>query len=182
MPEDEKAILQTKKWITDVVIGCNFCPFAAKELRKDAVHYQIETSSDTEIVLQSFSKQCQLLDHNKPISTSLLILTQSFSDFDDYLNLISLAEKWIGDHEYEGIYQVASFHPLYLFAGTQEDDAANYTNRSPYPMLHLLREDMIEAALEKFTDPDKIPENNIQYARQKGLAHMERLRNACMVI
>jgi uncharacterized protein len=77
---------------------------------------------------------------------------------------------------YEGVYQVASFHPNYLFAGSHENDAANYTNRSVYPMLHLLREEAVEKALEHYKDPETIPERNIQFAREKGLAYMKKLQ------
>jgi hypothetical protein len=81
---------------------------------------------------------------------------------------------------YEGVYQVASFHPLYLFAGSDEKDAANYTNRSVYPMLHLLRESSIDKALESYIDPENIPVRNIEFARKKGLVYMKMLRDTCM--
>jgi hypothetical protein len=81
---------------------------------------------------------------------------------------------------YEGIYQVASFHPAYLFAGSSMNDAANYTNRSPYPMLHILREESVSRAIESYPDTHKISEKNTAFARGKGLAYMQSLRNACM--
>ncbi|MEI2747252.1 MAG: DUF1415 family protein [Ferruginibacter sp.] len=81
---------------------------------------------------------------------------------------------------YEGIFQLASFHPDYRFAGSKADDAANYTNRSPYPILHLLKEESIEKALEKFPDPEKIPDKNIAFAREKGLEYMKNLLKSCL--
>lgn len=173
-------IEQTKKWIIDVVIGCNFCPFAAKEIRQDTVHYEITPATALEECLQIFLGECRRLDNNKNIETTFLIFTDAFRHFDDYLRLVSLAEKIIQKKKYEGIYQVASFHPLYCFAGSAANDAANYTNRSPYPMLHILREEKIEQALEKYPDPERIPERNISFARQKGEAYMKMLRNACL--
>jgi hypothetical protein len=94
--------------------------------------------------------------------------------------LVNLAEKLLFDKGYEGVYQVASFHPLYQFEGAQLDDAANYTNRSAYPMLHLLREISIDKALENFKSPENIPDSNINFAREKGLVYMKLLRDSCL--
>jgi len=176
----EQVIQQTRKWITDVVIACNFCPFAAKEIKQDTIHYQVETSVDPAICLRAFQQECERLDEEKNIETSLLIFPETFPRFDEYLDFVALAEKLLKKQGYEGIYQVASFHPRYLFAGASGDDAANYTNRSVYPMLHLLREDRVEAALLKYPNPEAIPDRNIVFARTKGLAHMKMLRDACL--
>lgn len=180
MIDNEMVIAQTKKWITDVVIGCNFCPFASKEVRQNTVHYQVKNSEDLEECLQSFLSECIRLDENENIATCLLIFPRSFQNFDDYLHLVSLAENLLKKKKYEGIYQVASFHPLYLFAGSSIEDAANFTNRSPYPMLHLLREDSIGDALLKYPNPERIPENNLQFAREKGYEYLKKLREACL--
>src|SRR5688572_19993020 len=163
-----QVIAQTKKWITDVVIGCNFCPFAAREVKQNKVHYQVEPATALNVCLESFLQECNRLDNEKTIETTLLIFPNAFQSFDDYLNLVEHAEKLILKNGYEGIYQVASFHPLYRFADSSADDAANYTNRSIYPMLHLLREESIEHALQRYADPEQIPERNIRFAREKG--------------
>jgi len=176
----EQVIQQTKKWILDVVIGCNFCPFAAKVLKQDAVEYKVETSADMGECLGSFIKQCIRMDDEPGIETAFIIFPYSFEQFDDYLELVSLAESLIAKEDYEGIYQVASFHPQYRFAEAPVSDAANYTNRSVYPMLHILREESIEKALEKYPDPDEIPGRNINFAREKGVAYMKMLRDACI--
>ena len=173
-------ISQTKKWITDVVIGCNFCPFAAREVKQDRVHYEITGTNELAVALELLIGECRRLDENANVETTLLIFSQGFASFDAYLDLVSLAEQTLKHHRYEGVYQVASFHPLYCFDGEEEDDAANYTNRSPYPMLHLLREESIEKALEKYPDPDSIPGRNIEFARKKGEAYMRALRDACL--
>jgi uncharacterized protein len=174
-----QAIDATKKWITDVVVGCNFCPFAAKVLRLQTVHYQAEDSAEHAVCLTAFMKEAARLDNDSSIETVFLIFPNSFAVFSDYLALVSLAEKLLKKNGYEGIYQVASFHPLYLFAGTNGSDAANYTNRSAYPMLHLLRESSIDAALEHYKDPEAIPGRNIDFARNKGLVYMQLLRESC---
>ena len=174
----ELIIIQTKKWITDVVVGCNFCPFAAKALKRNTVHYEVLTNATALTALEAVLALLRRLDNNDNIETSFLILPGSFPLFDSYLDLIDLAEKLLAKENYEGIYQVASFHPLYLFEGSVENDPANYTNRSVYPMLHLLREESIDKALENYKDPESIPGRNIQYAREKGLAYMKTLRDA----
>ena len=173
-------IHQTKKWITEVVVGCNFCPFAAKEIKQNSIHYQVETGIGPEVCLQAFLQECVRLDENKNIETSFLIFPNGFEDFEDYLDLVSLSGKLLKQQGYEGTYQVASFHPLYCFANASPDDAANYTNRSVYPMLHLLREERIEEALLHYADAGKIPERNIKFAREKGLTYMKMLRDACL--
>lgn len=180
MTQDEIVIAQTKKWITDVVIGCNFCPFAAREIKRNSIYYHVENSAKENEILQSFLKECMRLYENKNIETSLLIITHAAQKFNDYLNLLSGAERLLKKKGYEGIYQLASFHPLYCFAGSDEDDAANFTNRSPYPMLHLLREETVEAALLHYPNPEKIPENNIKFTREKGYAYMKILRESCL--
>ena len=173
-------IEQTKKWISDVVVGCNFCPFAANVVKQQKVHYRVETSPVLNTCLDSFMQEVIRLDDDINIETSFLIFPDSFQQFDDYLNLVSLAEKLLKKDGYEGIYQVASFHPLYKFANSTDDDAANYTNRSVYPMLHLLREENIDRALKHYNNPENIPARNIDFAREKGLTYMKMLRDSCL--
>ncbi len=180
MPTPEQAIEQTKKWINDVVVGCNFCPFAARVVKQQAIHFQVENSSNLKECLTSLMLEVQRLDNNETIETSFLILDNSFSDFNDYLDLVEKAETLLKKNGYEGIYQLASFHPDYLFAGSVATDAANYTNRSIYPMLHLLREESIDKALKNYSSPENIPERNINFSREKGLVYMKMLRDACV--
>ena len=164
--ENELVIIQKKKWITDIVIGCNFCPFAAKEVKRNTIHYAIEHNTEIAECLNTFLSECKRLDENENIETTLLIFPQSFKRFDNYLNLVLHAENLLKKKGYEGIYQVASFHPTYFFANSPMNDAANFSNRSPYPMLHILREQSIEQALLHYPHPEKIPENNINFTRE----------------
>lgn len=180
MKTEAEIIAQTKKWISTVVADCNFCPFVAKEIKQNTIHYQVTESTDKEACLQLFLQECIRLDEDKSIVTSLLIFSTGFQQFDDYLDLVELAEALIENNNYEGVYQVASFHPQYIFGGAPVNDAANYTNRSIYPMLHLLREEQIEMALEKYPHPEGIPDNNINFAREKGVQYMQMLRDACL--
>jgi uncharacterized protein len=180
MKETSVIVEQTTKWIRDVVIGLNFCPFAARELKQGTVHYELCMEEDQKKALTAFLHECERLDKNPAIETSFLIFPNSFQRFDKYLDLLAMSQELIVQKKYEGIYQVASFHPHYCFADAPQDDAANYTNRSPYPMLHLLREESIEKVLEKYPDPDEIPERNVKFAREKGVAYMKMLRDACL--
>lgn len=180
MDNKELIIAQTKKWITDVVIGCNFCPFAAKEVKRNSIHYIVDTSTDIETSLQIFINECMRMDDDELTETSFIIYPNTFKDFDDYLDLVSLAEALLEKEDYEGIYQVASFHPEYCFEDANENDAENFTNRSIYPMLHILREASIEKALENYNDPENIPERNIKFVRGKGTVYMKMLRDACL--
>ncbi len=173
-------ITQTKNWIREVVIGCNFCPFAAKEMKQDTIHYEVVTTTGIKAAREAFLAECQRLDNDESIATTLMIFPEAFPDFMGYLDLVDAVEKMLRQKGYEGIYQVASFHPLYQFAGTEPEDAANYTNRSIYPMLHILREAQIEKALLNFPDPQSIPERNVKFAHEKGRAYMKMLRDSCL--
>ena len=179
MPTSDQVIEQTRNWITQVVIGCNFCPFAAREMWKNSVHFQVEPSTDPAECLNAFLQECLRLDNDPFIETSLLIFPAAFTGFNDYLKIVSQAETLLRKRGYEGTYQVATFHPLYQFAKTRAEDAANYTNRSIYPMLHLLREAGVEQALSHYPDADKIPARNIIFARKMGIAYMQKLRDGC---
>ena len=178
--ENEKVIGQTKKWIADVVAACNFCPFVAKEIKANTIFYQVESSGDSSECLQAFLKECTRLNKDITIATTLLIFPNAFHQFYDYLDAIEMAEKLLEENDYEGIYQVAGFHPQYMFADAPVNDAANYTNRSIYPMFHILREAQITHALEKYPSPENIPLNNINFARKKGVQYMKMLRDGCL--
>ena len=178
MDSAEDIVRQTKKWVNDVVAGCNFCPFVAKEIRQNSIHYQVENAVDLPRSLQAVLNECKRMD-TENIETVLLIFANGFKTFDAYLELVALAETILKKENYEGIYQLASFHPQYVFAGAPVNDPANYTNRSVYPMLHLLREDRIEEALARYAHPEQIPEKNIAFARSKGIDYMRSLLEDC---
>jgi uncharacterized protein len=178
----EQIIEETRKWIDDVVIGCNFCPFAARVVKQQTVFFKVETATATNLCLESFLQEVTRLDNEEAIETSFLIFPDTFKKFDDYLDMVSVAEKLLKQYKYDGIYQLASFHPLYKFADAPDNDAANYTNRSVYPMLHLLRESSIDKALEQYKNPEVIPDQNIHFAREKGVVYMKMLRDSCFSI
>ena len=173
--QNTSIIEKTQQWIEAVVVGLNFCPFAKRELRKNAVRFILSESTDMQETLQQFIAECQFLDENPDTETTLLILPNGFEDFLYYLELTELAEDLLADQDYEGVYQVASFHPDYCFADVDSEDAANYTNRSPYPMLHLLRESSLDIAIDNYPDIDSIPENNMRKARSLGAEFFQTL-------
>jgi hypothetical protein len=179
MIPDDQIIIQTKNWITKVVVGLNFCPFAAREIKLDSIHYKVFRSENLSDLLETLALEINRLDANADIETTLIILPDLFPDFQDYLDMIERCENYLKASKKEGIYQIASFHPEYLFAGSAKDDPANYTNRSLYPMIHLLREASITRALSGFQTPESIPFRNIEFSRSKGIEYMLQLRDSC---
>lgn len=178
--DKELVVTQTKNWIKNVVIDCNFCPFASKPFMQKSIQYSVQLSFLEKEISNLLKQEFEFLDENKNIETGFIIFPNDFKDFQEYLSLVKKAEQTLSKLGYDGIYQVASFHPDYLFADAEEDDPANYTNRSMYPMLHLLREDSITKALSLFKEPESIPEKNVSFAREKGLKYMQVLRSTCL--
>ena len=175
MQNSTKIIGQTKKWIADVVIGCNFCPFAAKEVKRNTILYEVNFAEQQKEILQNLFSLFIKMDDDKNVETAILILPNGFKVFTNYLDLVEDAENFLAKENYEGVYQLASFHPQYLFAGSNDSDPANYTNRSPYPMLHILREESLSKAIDNHPNVDDIPQNNIDFANAKGLNFMKGL-------
>lgn len=178
----QKMIKQTRQWVESIVVGNGFCPFARPVLERGSIHYDVVLNAEIEECLGALLQACLLLDERHDVDTSLIIFGEAFEAFDDYLHFVHVSELLLNEQGYEGVYQLASFHPDYRFAGAAADDPANFTNRSVYPMLHLLRESSVEAALVNYETPERIPERNIQYARAKGLAQMQSTLQACKSI
>lgn len=180
MTASEQAIrYHTEHWVQRVVIALNLCPFAGREVEAGRVRYRV-TSSDTELLLlQALEAEIHHLQACPDVATSLLIHPQVLQDFDDYNQFLDLAEGLLDSCGAIGELQIASFHPDYRFAGTACDDAENYSNRSPYPMLHLLREADVEKAIAHHPEPDAIPGRNIAHLNRLGSAHLLRLLASC---
>lgn len=179
MSDNETAINQTKKWLSSVIIDHALCPFAKREYDNDRIHFAVIETADLHSQLEHIIMHCTALDHDANRETSLLIFPTALSDFQDYLDMLELATALLKKQGYEGFYQLASFHPRYCFADASPDDPSNYTNRSPYPMLHILREASVETALENYPNPEKIPARNIQLTKNLGLKTMQALLAAC---
>ncbi len=153
-----------EKWLDEIVVGLNFCPFASKACRNDQIRFIKSEANSTEELLLNLQDEITLLDQapSTEIETTLLIIPDMLTKFDDYNQFLDLVDQLLIQSEWEGIFQVASFHPDYCFADTEPDSVENLTNRSPYPILHILREESIEEALENITEPDEIYKRNIQ--------------------
>ncbi|WP_297791496.1 DUF1415 domain-containing protein [uncultured Marinobacter sp.] len=169
----------TRKWVEDVVVGLNLCPFAKRELVRDRVRFVVSDAQTEDELLQALHAELQRLEDEPDVETTLLIHPGVLQDFAPYNEFLDAADGLLVYLELEGVYQVASFHPQYQFGGTQPDDAENYTNRSPFPMLHLLREESLERAIEGYPDPEGIPERNIQRVEELGVEKMRSLLAAC---
>ncbi len=179
MPEHKSIIQQTQCWLDKVVIGHNICPFAKKERDADRIRFVVESSGQFETALENLFRECEYLEQNSDTETTLFILENMTDNFDDYLNFLEIANQLLIDQGYEGVFQLASFHPDYCFADTAPDDPANYTNRSPWPMLHIIREASLEQVLQNYPNPEDIPQRNINHCRQLGLEVMQKMLNEC---
>ncbi|MGO1298295.1 MAG: DUF1415 domain-containing protein [Vibrio sp.] len=155
---------QVNQWLDDVVIGLNLCPFAAKPQRNHQIKIHVSLATNEEALLSEIETCLQELDAKpaESLETTLVVAPEMFHDFFDYNFFIDWIDALIRQQNWEGTYQVATFHPDYCFAGCEPDDPANLTNRAPYPIYHLIREDSMEKVLKHYPDPESIPENNIQ--------------------
>lgn len=176
---EQQFIEQTRTWVENFIVGYNICPFARRELERGSIRYSVILSTHLAECLESLVVECERLDKDRKIETTLVIFPYGFKIFDDYLELLEIAEKLLVEQGYEGIYQLASFHPDYCFADTSPSDPTNYTNRSPYPMLHLIREESIDRALRSYSKPEEIPLRNMELARRLGEAELKQILDSC---
>jgi len=172
-------IKQTQNWLENVIIKHSICPFAKREFDKQSIHYKVIERTDLQSQLEQLVLQCEILDRDAKRETTLLIFPKGLNDFEDYLDVLEIATELLHKQGYEGIYQLASFHPHYLFEGAAIDDPSNYTNRSPHPMLHILREASVEKSLISYPNPENIPERNIQLTEKLGIKTMKKLLSDC---
>jgi hypothetical protein len=167
--KDDEAIAATRAWLERAVIGLGLCPFARAVHMKDQIRYVVSAARHTDALLDDLERELRLLAETprEEIDTTLLIhphVLQDFLDYNDFLELDGVVQ----DAGLEGLLQVASFHPRYQFEGTEPDDITNYTNRSPYPILHLLREASVDEAVAAFPDAERIYEKNIETMKALG--------------
>ncbi|MDA0134653.1 DUF1415 domain-containing protein [Vibrio harveyi] len=165
---------QVDQWLNDVVIGLNLCPFAAKPQRNKQIKIFVSEASQEEALLEDILLQLIELSNTEPekLETTLVVVPNMLQDFWDYNFFIDWVEGLIKQQDWEGIFQVATFHPDYCFGGAEPEDDENLTNRSPYPVFHLIREESMEKVLKHYPDPESIPDTNI--ARVSALSDEER--------
>lgn len=169
-----------RKWVDTFVVGMNLCPFAKRELVKQRVRFTVTEASTEDELLQALQAELELLEADPSVETTLLIHPAVLGDFLDYNQFLDVADALLLHMQLDGVYQVASFHPDYQFGGTAPWAAENYTNRSPYPILHLLREESLDRVLGDNPDADQIPQRNIDLMNSMGEEKLKALLADCL--
>ncbi len=174
--DSERVASETREWIERVVVGLDLCPFATEPLRAGRLRVRVSDARDPEGVADALVSELRHLDREpvERLETSLLVLPLAFPDFDEFNRFLAVCEDLLARLGLLGAIQIASFHPDYRFEGVPDEDVANATNRSPYPMLHLLREASVERAVRGHPDPEGIPGRNAQRLRSLGWEGLRR--------
>ena len=179
--DSDAVIAETRAWVERAVIGLNLCPFAKAPQGKGRVRYMVSKATDTDALRRDLLDELRALAEApaEQIETTLLIAPHVLQDFDDYNAFLTDADGAVAELRLRGVMQIASFHPHYRFAGSAPDDLGNATNRSPYPVLHLLREASIARAVAAFTAPEAIFETNLLTLQTLGAAGWAALQQQC---
>ncbi len=177
---NELIIESVQCWVDKFIVELNLCPFAKREIVKNRVRY-VATDADTEEqLLVALETELEFLSESTSTETTLLIHAKVLNDFYDYNQFLDIADGLLKEMNLEGVFQIASFHPQYQFGGTETNEAENYTNRSPYPILHLLREDSLEQAIAEHADVDQIPVRNIELMKELGEDRLKLMVDRCL--
>ena len=181
MRHADRAIAETRAWVDRAVIGLNLCPFAKAPQVKGLVRYVASAATDPAALLADLIAELERLAEARPekLETTLLVHPGVLTDFADYNDFLAVAEDTVAELDLEGVIQVASFHPDYQFDGTAPDDIGNATNRSPYPTLHLIREESLDRAVEAFPEAEAIFETNIATLEALGAKGWAALQQQC---
>jgi hypothetical protein len=173
---DEQIIADVRSWVDEVVIGLDLCPFAARPRDEKRLRIAVSHATTEEALLDDLQAELERLADTpaEELETTLLAIPDMLENFAGYNDFLDAVELWLEQFGWEGELQVASFHPDYQFADTEPDDAGNLTNRSPWPLLHIIREDSLEKAIEHYPDVEGIPDRNIR--RMKALTAEEKKR------
>jgi hypothetical protein len=172
-------VMSVRHWLETFVVGMNLCPFAKQVLSMNRVRFAVTDAFTEEELRASLHTELLLLDEDSSMETTLLIHPCVLQDFYNYNQFLDSAEALLAEAGLEGVFQIASFHPAYRFAGTDPDANENYTNRSPHPMLHLLRESSLELAIASYSDVEAIPARNIELMKRTGKGRLQALFLAC---
>jgi len=166
----DQVIQDTRDWVVKAVIGLNLCPFAKAVHVNERIRYVVSDASEPEALLKDLARELLALNRADPedVDTTLVIHPGVLTDFLDFNDFLDAADALVEDLKLDGILQIADFHPDYQFEGSDADDISNYSNRSPYPTLHLLREDSIARAVETMPDTASIYENNLDTLARLG--------------
>jgi len=178
--KDDEIIAAVQRWVKSFVVDMNLCPFAKRELTRNRIRFALTAAKTEEALLMALQAELELLDNDSAIETTLLIHINVLQDFDDYNQFLDYTDKLLRQTRFEGVFQIASFHPHYRFEGTGPDDAENYTNRSPHPMLHIIREESLARAIAETANVDQIPARNIELMNDLGQARLRTLLQTCI--
>jgi uncharacterized protein len=177
--EHEKTLCAVRRWVEDFIVELNLCPFAGHEFLRNRIRFVVTEATTEEQLLSALETELALLNDGAEVETTLLIHPNVLRDFVDYNQFLDSADQLLVQMGLEGVLQVASFHPDYQFAGTAADAAENYTNRSPYPLLHILREASVERSIAAYPEVEQIPVRNIALMNNLGREKLQALLQDC---
>jgi hypothetical protein len=170
----------TRKWVEQIVVGLNLCPWARAALDDNLVNIKASKAENVDDLVEEIKNELVRLASPACKETSIIVTETLLEDFDDYMDAVDRVESAIEELDLDGVLQLASFHPSYQFAGTKMTDAENWTNRSPFPSFHILKEDEVEKALQGYSQPEQVYERNIRLMKEKGFASMAALLRSVM--
>ncbi len=175
----EQQLEKSQRWVEKVVVGLNLCPFAKPVLKANSLRYALCSDESDKQLVQFFLSELDMISQadESDIATTLVVMPNGLADFYDYLDFLATCEDLLKQSGLQAEFQLASFHPDYIFAGVDADDVSHFTNRSPYPMLHIIREAQMSRVLANHPNPENIPERNIQLLREMGKAAIIDLRD-----
>ncbi|MBK7425606.1 MAG: DUF1415 domain-containing protein [Saprospiraceae bacterium] len=175
---NKPSLTWTEGWIEKIVVGLGLCPFAAIPFKKKQIRLVSFSGDDLVSLLELLKAECNYLLVSDPekTETTLIVIEDTLSTFEEYLNFVTIAESLMDQLNLEGILQLATFHPEYRFGDSAgENDPSDYTNRSPFPMLHLLREESVSRAVDSYPDIDEVPQRNILRMQQLGTIRIQQM-------
>lgn len=180
-PDHARIDAQIRAWIQRFVVDLNLCPFARQPFEAGRVVIRVSGADSEETLLEALYRELVWLESQPPgkAETTLLVVPETLAAFADYNDFLALADALLVQFGWDGRFQIASFHPHYQFAGTRPDDADNYTNRAPWPILHLLREDSVEWAVSRYPDSREIPERNMARMTEMGAQVLAQRLQSC---
>ena len=175
----DPAELAVRRWLSTFVVRMNLCPFARQALVQSRIRFACTAAENPGSLLLALRDELDLLHADERVETTLLIHPQVLHDFHDYNDFLDDADALLLDSGYEGVFQIASFHPNFQYAGTAPGDPENYANRAPHPLLHLLRESSVASAAAEHPNIERVPERNIRFLNELGVVELARLWEGC---
>ncbi|NNE28243.1 MAG: DUF1415 family protein [Saprospiraceae bacterium] len=169
----------TDQWVKEVVIDLGLCPFAGKSILEKRLSTRVITSTVQEKIFEEFIEEIYSLENDPNLESSLITVPNAFSSFDSFLEAIAFSKELLSMSGFAVDYQVAFFHPQFVFEGVEENDPSNFTNRSPYPTFHPIKEKAMSRAIDSHAEIESVPLQNIEKTRNLGLDHMQNLLKNC---